>query len=50
MNDSQIIREISTLSPDEQAKVVRFAYSLDAERRTERARTLRPCRPDGCRH
>lgn len=33
MNASQIIQEISTLSPDEQAKVVRFAYSLDAERR-----------------
>lgn len=33
MNASQIIREIATLSPDEQAKVVRFAYSLDAERR-----------------
>lgn len=33
MNANQIIREISTLPPDEQAKVVRFAYSLDAERR-----------------
>lgn len=33
MNASQIIREISTLPPDEQAKVVRFAYSLDAERK-----------------
>lgn len=33
MDASQIIREISTLPPDEQAKVVRFAYSLDAERR-----------------
>lgn len=33
MNASQIIQEISSLSPDEQAKVVRFAYSLDAERR-----------------
>lgn len=33
MNATQIIQEISALSPDEQAKVVRFAYSLDAERR-----------------
>ncbi len=33
MNASQIIREISILPPDEQAKVVRFAYSLDAGRR-----------------
>jgi len=33
VNASQIIQEISTLPPDEQAKVVRFAYSLDAERR-----------------
>ncbi len=33
MNASQIIREIATLPPEEQAKVVRFAYSLDAERR-----------------
>ncbi len=33
VNASQIIREISTLPPEEQAKVVRFAYSLDAERR-----------------
>lgn len=32
MNASQIISEISSLPPDEQAKVVRFAYSLDAER------------------
>lgn len=33
MNASQIIQEISILSPEEQAKVVRFAYTLDAERR-----------------
>lgn len=33
MNASQIISEISTLPPDEQAKVVRYAYSLDAERK-----------------
>ena len=33
MNASQIIQEITSLSPEEQAKVVRFAYSLDAERR-----------------
>jgi len=33
VNARQIIQEISTLPPDEQAKVVRFAYSLDAERR-----------------
>ena len=33
MNASQIISEISILPPDEQAKVVRYAYSLDAERR-----------------
>ncbi len=33
MNASQIIREISTLPPEEQAKVVRFAYNLDAERK-----------------
>ena len=32
MNASEIIREISTLLTEEQAKVVRFAYSLDAER------------------
>lgn len=32
VNASQIIQEIATLPPDEQAKVVRFAYSLDAER------------------
>ena len=33
MNASQIIREIETLPPEEQAKVVRFAYRLDAERK-----------------
>jgi hypothetical protein len=33
MTASQIIREIATLPPDEQAQVVRFAYSLDVERR-----------------
>lgn len=33
MNASQIIQEISSLPPEEQAKVVRFAYTLDAERR-----------------
>lgn len=33
MNASQIIREIATLSPDERAKVVCFANSLDAESR-----------------
>jgi hypothetical protein len=33
VNASQIIREIESLSPEEQAKVVRFAYALDAERR-----------------
>ena len=33
MNATQIIREISSLPPEEQAKVVRFAYTLDAERR-----------------
>ena len=33
MNASQIIQEISSLPPEEQAKVVRFAYALDAERR-----------------
>jgi len=29
---SQIIQAIGGLSPEEQAKVVRFAYQLDAER------------------
>lgn len=33
MTANQIIKEISTLPPEEQAKVVRFAYRLDAERR-----------------
>ena len=32
MTASQIIHEIAALSPEEQAKVVRFAYQLDAER------------------
>ena len=32
MTASQIIQEIETLPPDEQAKVVQFAYRLDAER------------------
>ena len=32
MTASQIIHEIGTLPPDEQAKVVQFAYRLDAER------------------
>jgi hypothetical protein len=41
MNASQIIREISSLPPEEQAKVVRFAYTLDAERRLSGPRTLR---------
>lgn len=33
MTASQIIEEIASLPPEEQAKVVRFAYRLDAERR-----------------
>lgn len=33
MTASQIISEIEVLPPEEQAKVVRFAYRLDAERR-----------------
>ena len=33
MTASQIIREIETLPPEEQVKVVRYAYRLDAERR-----------------
>jgi hypothetical protein len=33
MTASQIIHEIEGLPPEEQAKVVRFAYRLDAERR-----------------
>ena len=32
MTASQIIEEIASLPPEEQAKVVRFAYQLDAER------------------
>lgn len=32
MNASQIIQEITTLPPEEQAKVIRFAYNLDVER------------------
>ena len=32
MTANQIIEEIESLSPEEQAKVVRFAYQLDAER------------------
>jgi hypothetical protein len=30
---NQIIKEIGNLPPEEQAKVVRFAYRLDAERK-----------------
>jgi len=33
MTAKQIIEEISALTPEEQEKVVRFAYNLDAERR-----------------
>jgi hypothetical protein len=33
MTANQIIHEIEMLPPEEQAKVVRFAYRLDAERR-----------------
>ena len=33
MTASQIIHEIEALPSEEQAKVVRFAYRLDAERR-----------------
>jgi len=33
MTATQIIREIKTLPPEEQAEVVRFAYRLDTERR-----------------
>lgn len=32
MTANQIIEEIESLPPEEQAKVVRFAYKLDAER------------------
>ena len=37
MTANQIISEIERLSPEEQAKVVRFAYRLDAERQLTRA-------------
>jgi hypothetical protein len=33
MTATQIIRAIETLPPEEQAKVVRFAYRLDAGRK-----------------
>jgi hypothetical protein len=33
MTASQIIDEIKSLTPEEQAGVVRFVYQLDAERR-----------------
>ena len=33
MTADEIIREIATLPPEEQANVVRYAYELDAERR-----------------
>ena len=33
MTATQIIREIETLPPEEQAKVVRFTYRLDAQRK-----------------
>jgi len=33
MTTNQLIREIEALPPEEQAKVVRFAYRLDAERK-----------------
>jgi hypothetical protein len=33
MTATQIIREIETLSPEEQAKIVQFAYQLDAQRK-----------------
>ena len=32
MTASQVIHELETLPPDEQAEVIRFAYRLDAER------------------
>jgi len=32
MTANQIISEIESLSPEEQAEVIRFAYRLDAER------------------
>ena len=33
MTATQIMREIETLPPEEQAKVVQFAYRLDSERK-----------------
>ncbi len=33
MTATQIIREIETLPPEEQAKIVQFAYRLDAARK-----------------
>jgi hypothetical protein len=33
MTVSEIIREIETLPPEDQVKVVRFAYQLDAARK-----------------
>ena len=33
MTAAQIIDEIESLSPEEQARVVRFVYQLDAERK-----------------
>ncbi len=33
MTPAQIIDEIKSLTPEEQAGVVRFVYQLDAERR-----------------
>ena len=33
MTATQIIREIENLPPEEQAKIVSFAYRLDAERK-----------------
>ena len=32
MTATQVIKEIADMAPDEQAKVVRYAYRLDAER------------------
>jgi len=32
MTASEVIHEIENLSPEEQAKVIQFAYRLDAER------------------
>jgi hypothetical protein len=33
MTARQVIHELETLPPEEQAEVIRFAYRLDAERR-----------------